>query len=157
MKIMCIYSPLISPPVTPGTSNKLNQVDSMGREWFQTARLQWRVAKGVMMLRETSKLENRRRRAFHYQQLTFPRHRTHISNKPNAENLVGGGWYYWTIHKCGRVAAGEVDVFNIIFCTQNTLVCKLRSDSRIIPLQTVNYGQFSRNALLPLLTFRKIA
>jgi hypothetical protein len=55
MKIMCIYSPLISPPVTPRTSNKLNEVDSIGWEWFRTARLQWRVAEGVMMLRETSK------------------------------------------------------------------------------------------------------
>jgi hypothetical protein len=37
------------------------------------------------------------------------------------------------------------------------LGCKLRSDYRVIPLRTVNYGQFSRNALLPLLSFRKIA
>jgi hypothetical protein len=29
-----IYSPLISPPITPCTSNKLNKVDLMGREWF---------------------------------------------------------------------------------------------------------------------------
>jgi hypothetical protein len=36
------------------------------------------------------------------------------------------------------------------------LGCKLRSDYGVIPLRTVNYGQFSRNALLPLLSFRKI-
>jgi hypothetical protein len=37
------------------------------------------------------------------------------------------------------------------------LGCKLQSDSGVIPLWTVNYGLFSLNALLPLLTFRKIA
>jgi hypothetical protein len=51
---MGMYSPFTSPHITPGTSNNLNEVDSMSGEWFETTCLQWRVAEGVMMLRETS-------------------------------------------------------------------------------------------------------
>jgi hypothetical protein len=48
-----IYSPFTSPPITPHTSNKLNEVDLMGREWFETPCLRGRRAKGVVMLRFT--------------------------------------------------------------------------------------------------------
>jgi hypothetical protein len=41
---------------------------------------------------------------------------TNTLNEPNVENSVGCG-RFWATRLCGRAAAGEVDVFNIIFCT----------------------------------------
>jgi hypothetical protein len=34
--VQTIYLSLISPPVKPCTSNKLNELDLMGREWLET-------------------------------------------------------------------------------------------------------------------------
>jgi hypothetical protein len=53
----------------------------------------------------------------HFTANNSPPPATHTSNEPNAANSVGCGWF-WTTRLCGRAAAGEVDVFNIIFCTQ---------------------------------------
>jgi hypothetical protein len=60
-------------------------------------------------------------------------------------------------HPFHHLPMGQPDDNPSLFGDHCCLGCKLLSDSGVIPLRTVNYGQFSRNALLPLLTFRKIA
>jgi hypothetical protein len=39
--------------MTPRTFNKLNEVEPMGREWFETTCLRGRRAEGVVVLRFT--------------------------------------------------------------------------------------------------------
>jgi hypothetical protein len=52
---------------------------------------------------------------------------------------VGCGWF-WTTRLCGWAAAGEVDVFNIIFCTQ-----KHRLQSKYSPVAPENAAAASSN------------
>jgi hypothetical protein len=53
----------------------------------------------------------------HLLTMHLPPPAAHTSNEPNAAKSVDCGWF-WTTHLCGWAAAGEVDVINIIFCTQ---------------------------------------
>jgi hypothetical protein len=55
----------------------------------------------------------------HLLNTNLPPPAAHTSNEPNAANSVGCGWYK-TTRLCGRAAAGEVDLFNIIFAHKNT-------------------------------------
>jgi hypothetical protein len=112
---MDIYSPLNSPPVMSCTSNKPNEVDLMSREWFSTTCLQMRVAERGCDVdkHKTPKLDQ----DGHLLSMHLPPPAAHTSNEPNAANSVGYEWF-WTRCLCGWAAAGEVDVINIIFCTQ---------------------------------------
>jgi hypothetical protein len=108
-----IYSPFTSPPITPHTSNKLNKVDLMGREWFETPCLRGRRAKGVVMLRFTFNTKKLTKMGICSTKLTSPG-RPHLKCTERGE--FGRLWVILDHSPVWRRAvAGEVDVFNLIY------------------------------------------
>ena len=88
----------------------------MGREWFETTCLQGRGGQGGGD-GETHIQHQKIDQDEHLLNKNLPPPAAHTSNEPNAANSVGYEWF-WTRRLCGWAAAGEVDVINIIFCTQ---------------------------------------
>ena len=87
-----MYSPFTSPPITPRTSNKLKEVDSMGREWFETTYLQGRRAERVVMLRFTFNTKKYTKMGIFSQCTYLPRPRTPRMNRTRRIRLVMSGF-----------------------------------------------------------------